>query len=133
MKLKTFLLGCLALMSFGWLLSQPLTALDCQSSDLSPGDRARCAVQAVDPDGQTQDSQNQISHVLSVVLEILGWVIGVASVIMLVVQGLRLVLSGGNKEVTVQVRNSIIYVVVGIAISVSSLSIVHFVLNRIEG
>lgn len=132
MKLKTFLLGCLALMSFGWLLSQPLTALDCRSANLSPGDQAKCAIQAADPDGQTQDSQNRISQILKTVLNILSLVIGIASVIMLVVQGLRLVLSGGNKETTVQVRNSIIYVAVGIIIAVSAQAIVLLLLDRIE-
>ena len=130
-KLKFFLLSFLVLMSLGFLFAQPLKALDCSSPNLSPKQNAQCAINATNPDGQT-DSQAEVSQVLRTVLNILSLVIGIASVIVLLIQGLRLVLSSGNKETATQVRNSIIYVFVGLIIAASAQALVLLVLDKLE-
>jgi hypothetical protein len=51
---------------------------------------------------------------------------------MIIVGGLRLVLSGGNPQTVTSARDSIIYALVGIVIAVLAQVIVVFVLDNIS-
>ena len=56
-------------------------------------------------------------------------ILGGISLIVIVFQGLRFVLSSGNPEKTTQARNGIIYALVGLTVALAGSSITHFALN----
>lgn len=58
-------------------------------------------------------------------------IIGLISVLMIVLQGMRYALSRGNAEKTAAARNGIIYSLVGAVVALSSWSFVQFVLGRL--
>ena len=58
------------------------------------------------------------------------WVVGVASVIMLIVGGLRYVLSGGDPKNTQAAKDTILYAVVGIVVALLAYAIANFVLGQ---
>ena len=58
-------------------------------------------------------------------------IIGLLSVLMIVLQGMRYALSQGNAEKTTAARNGIIYSMVGAAVALTSWSFVQFVLGRL--
>ena len=68
------------------------------------------------------------------VTDIIGFVmllIGLVSLLMIVIQGMRYALSRGNPEKVAQAKNGIIYSLVGVVISVTSWSMVQFVLGKL--
>ncbi len=74
---------------------------------------------------------NPIYSVIATVLKLLSYTIGFAAVVSVIIAGLRLILSGGDPETMKQVRNTIIYAVIGIIIAALAQVIVVFVLNKL--
>ena len=60
-------------------------------------------------------------------------VVGLISVIMLVDGGLRYILSGGDSKKVTDAKNTILYAIIGLIISLLAYAIVHFVLNSVVG
>jgi cation transporter-like permease len=65
------------------------------------------------------------------VINIISIVIGVAAVVVIIISGLRMILSGGDPARVKQAREGIIYALVGIGVTVFAQLIVIFVLNKI--
>lgn len=59
-------------------------------------------------------------------------IIGALSVIMLVWGGLRYILSGGDSKKVTDAKNTILYAIIGLIISVLAYAIVNFVLNTLS-
>ena len=60
-------------------------------------------------------------------------IVGLSSVIMLVYGGLRYILSGGDSKKVTDAKNTILYAIIGLIISMLAYAIVHFVLNSVIG
>ena len=58
-------------------------------------------------------------------------VVGLISVIMLVYGGLRYILSGGDSKKVTDAKNTVLYAIIGLIISLLSYAIVKFVLNSV--
>lgn len=69
--------------------------------------------------------------VITVLVEKLSFAVGVASVIMFIVGGLRLVTSGGDPQSAKAARNTIVYAVIGMVVAFAATLLVSFVLGRI--
>ncbi len=64
-------------------------------------------------------------------VQILVVIVGIASVIVIIVGGLKLTTSGGNPENQASGRRAIVYAIVGLMIALLSQLIVSFVLNKV--
>jgi len=64
-------------------------------------------------------------------LQLLIFVIGAIALIMIVVGGLKYVLSGGDSNATQSAKNTILYAVIGLVIAIIAQGLLTFVLNRI--
>ena len=60
-------------------------------------------------------------------------IVGLISVIMLVYGGLRYILSGGDSKKVTDAKNTVLYAIIGLIISLLAYSIVNFVLNSVIG
>lgn len=60
-------------------------------------------------------------------------IVGLISVIMLVYGGLRYILSGGDSKKVTDAKNTILYAIIGLIISLLAYAIVKFVLNSVVG
>ena len=58
-------------------------------------------------------------------------IVGLISVIMLVYGGLRYILSGGDSKKVTDAKNTILYAIIGLIISLLAFAIVNFVLNSV--
>ncbi len=85
---------------------------------------ASCAA-ATNPNGS-------VNRLLTTVINIFSLVVGVIAVIMIIIGGIRFVLSGGDSANVTAARNSILYAIVGLVIVALAQVIVHFVLARIS-
>lgn len=59
------------------------------------------------------------------------YVVGAISVLMLVWGGLRYILSGGDSKKITDAKNTVLYAIIGLAISFLAYAIINFVLNAI--
>jgi len=90
-----------------------------------------------DPKGSIQEGVNQVggtgapllSDTIKNVINILLFLIGAAAVIMIIIGGLRYVLSGGDSSGVTSAKNTIIYSVVGLIVAFLAYAIVNFVLS----
>lgn len=65
------------------------------------------------------------------VINVIVLVSGAIAVIMIIIGGLRYVLSSGDPQGTQSAKNTILYAIVGVIVAVAARSIVLFVLDRI--
>lgn len=74
-----------------------------------------------------------VEGVVESVLDVLFYVVGIASVIMLIIGGIRYVVSGGDQNAVAGAKNTILYAVVGLVIAFAAFAISNFVINTIGG
>ena len=67
--------------------------------------------------------------VFTTVVNILLFLIGAISVIMIIIGGIRYAVSGGNSSAVSAAKNTILYAIVGIIVAVLAFAIVNFVLE----
>jgi hypothetical protein len=91
------------------------------------------------PDGNTTTSYstglptvNASSSELQAVLQIVFGIITAVTVLVIVISGLRFVLSQGNPENVTKARETIIYALVGLVISLTAEILVSFVLFKLS-
>ena len=84
---------------------------------------ARGADQPVDLFGQ--------SGTFSKITSILLFIIGAIAVIMIVIGGLRYVLSGGDSSQITAAKNTILYAVIGLIVAIFAWAIVDFVIDNL--
>ncbi len=69
---------------------------------------------------------SQVANITNTLLLIVGAI----AVIMIIIGGLRYVLSGGDESGITSAKNTILYAVIGLVVSVLAYAIVNFVLGR---
>lgn len=67
------------------------------------------------------------------ITNIMLFIIGALSVIMLIIGGLRYVVSGGNSSAVTAAKNTILYAIVGIVVALLAYAIINFVLGTFTG
>lgn len=70
-----------------------------------------------------------VNGALTTTINVLSFIVGVASVIMIIVGGFRYVTSGGDANAAKSARGTILYAVVGLVVVLVSQAIVQFVLG----
>jgi hypothetical protein len=74
--------------------------------------------------------QNVLPNRIEDVINLLLYIIGIASVLVIIIGGIRYVVSGGDPSAITSAKNTIIYAVIGLVVAVLSYAIVNFVLGR---
>ena len=67
--------------------------------------------------------------IFSTITSVLLFGVGAISVIMIVIGGLRYVISGGNSSAISAAKNTILYAVIGLIIAMLAYAVIHFVLT----
>lgn len=73
-----------------------------------------------------------VSKLITTIVSILSWVVGIASVIMIIVGGFRFITSGGDSNSVASARSTVLYAVIGLVIAAFAQIIVQFVLQKIQ-
>ena len=111
------LLGSLTLFTAGPAFAAPV---DVFKGDACTGNTSICG-----------SNGNDVYSILKNVINILLTVVGIISVIMIIVGGIKYVTSTGDSSSINSARETIIYAVVGLGISIMAFAIVNFVLGRL--
>jgi hypothetical protein len=120
MKNKYLLLAIAAVVLVLALSALPARA-DCDPSGIQNG--VNCAGQAsgLAKGGLT----SYITNIINVMLA----AVGIISVIMIIIGGIRYALSGGDESNTRAAKDTILYAVIGLAVAILAFVIVNFVLG----
>lgn len=71
--------------------------------------------------------------IFSTITNVLLFVLGAISVIMIIIGGLRYVISGGDQAAVSAAKNTILYAVVGIIVAILAYAVVNFVIGSFTG
>lgn len=131
--IKNFTKGFLAVAAFALVVagvgvgSQTAFAVDCNlvSGGINAG--IECAT--------PQDSKRQLvgdGGIFQTVVNILLFVVGAVAVIMLIIGGIRYVVSGGDQGAVTSAKNTILYAIVGIVVAFLAYALVNFVITQLS-
>lgn len=127
-KLLIVLLGIalFSLIPLSKVLAVSILSQSCNASDTTA---------SVCQDGNTNpNAPNPIfgsNGVLTEAIEIVAFIVGVASIIMIIISALRMVLSGGDSNTVNSARSAILYSLIGVVIALSAQGIVVFILKKV--
>lgn len=125
--MKTYALRVLLLSIF--LI--PLIFLSTASAQQDPADVACQGISATGAD--CSGGESGLTDVIQNVVRILLFVIGAASVVMLVVGALRFTLSAGDAQAAASAKNTILYAIIGLIVASSAFLIADFVFEQVSG
>jgi len=87
-------------------------------------------LEAIRPDMVPKDLVGPTGFLTEITAKIL-YIVGVLSVIMLIVGGVKYILSGGDQKKVSDAKNTLLYAIIGLIIAVLSFAIIRFVLNAL--
>jgi hypothetical protein len=98
----------------------------CAGADLSVKNSANC-----DPTASTAVAEEKVDSIITTVINIFSLVVGIVSVIMIIIGGLKYITSGGDSGNVTGAKNTILYAIIGLVIVALAQIIVKFVLGRV--
>lgn len=126
-KLKTIILSIVTL--FG--LSAPVLVATPASALFDGAKDQACAGANLNDTGCTANQgEAAVNSTIATAINLLSFLVGVISVIMIIIGGIRFVTSQGNAQNATSARNTVIFAVVGLVVALLSQLIVKFVLGQ---
>ncbi len=83
-----------------------------------------------------KDQQSDLfgdNGIFRTVTNVMLFIVGAISVIMLIIGGIRYTVSGGDSSAVTGAKNTILYAIVGIVVSLLAFAVVNFVLTSFAG
>lgn len=99
---------------------------------INASDSTRCAVEAITPNGVPTELFGNTGIITNITNTLLA-IVGVIAVVMLIYGGIRYIISGGDQKKVTDAKNTILYAIIGLIISLLSYAIINFVLNSLTG
>ena len=131
MKKLRLILAALAASAGLMLLPVPTLAVDCNQTGLTTQQALQCGTNSAG--GNNQDASQatkSVNDTIATVLNLLSVAVGIIAVIMIIMGGLRYILSSGSQEKVTSAKNTLLYAVIGLIIVALAQIIVQFVLNK---
>ncbi|MEK7472379.1 MAG: hypothetical protein AAB624_03990, partial [Patescibacteria group bacterium] len=129
-KLKLFLVSVLAMFSFSPALMPAVASAASSADNLACGVSGDIAGTTNCDASDTVDADNRINGIIAAAIRIFQVVVGLISIIMIIMGGLKYITSGGDAASVGSAKNTILYALVGIVVVALAEIIVQFVLNR---
>ena len=130
--MKTFITKiALLTLSLMFFSTPTVLALHCNAPNLSAGDAIQCGANGAS--GNNQDASkaaNNIDSTVASIINIMSAAVGIISVIMIIMAGVKFVTSSGNQERVAGARRTIVYAVIGLVVVALAQIIVRFVLDK---
>lgn len=77
-------------------------------------------------------SNGTLEGLFKTIVNILLFLIGAISVVMIIIGGIRYVVSGGDQSSVTGAKNTILYAVIGLLVSIMAYAIVNFVVSSLK-
>jgi hypothetical protein len=127
-------LAVLAMVVVPVLALQHASAVDVLTGPCNDSNAASKPEVCKDNQTKTSDANSPIvgqNGILTAVVRLIALIVGVMSVIIIVVEGLRIVLAGGDANTAAQARSGILWACVGVGIALTAQAIVALVLSKL--
>lgn len=121
-KFKMMILSALAVLTVGLAVSPVALAASCTTA-------AQCVKDGVNAPGPT-GGPTDVNTVFKSVTNILLFVLGAIAVIMIIIGGIKYVLSQGDQSALTSAKNTILYSVIGLIVALVAYGIVNFVVDN---
>lgn len=132
-NIKQLVLAALALpvMAFGvlGLTAAPAFAANCTDTGNGQGLSLQNGADCSRGAGQQEQLFGQ-QGVFKTITDVLLFLIGAISVIMLIIGGIRYVVSGGESSAVQSAKNTILYAIVGVVVAILAYAVVNFVIGN---
>lgn len=131
-RIRTFIqysLIAISLLATVSLVADTSVSAVCSTSNLSISSGADCAR----GNQQPADLFGGENSIFGRVTNILLFLVGAISVIMLIIGGIRYVISGGDQAQVTGAKNTILYAIVGIVVAFLAYAAVNFVTQALAG
>ena len=126
-RLFLFIIGSIVTVAVGAaLLGAPVGA------QLGQGG-AQGGVDAARGEGVPTNLTNGDDSLVSLIINVMLYAIGVVSVVMLIIGGFRYVVSGGQKEAVTAAKNTILYAIIGLLVAIFAYPIIKFIVDIATG
>lgn len=114
------------------LLAQPAPAHAAFEGSLQDGANS---AQGKDQQGDASSlfGEGGQGGIFRTITNVLLFLIGAISVIMLIVGGIRYVVSGGDSTAVQNAKNTILYAIVGVVVAILAYAVVNFVISSFSG
>lgn len=80
--------------------------------------------------GESGDQPCNIGHTLKTIINVLLFIIGSLAVIMIIIGGIRYVISNGDSSQITNAKNTIQYAVIGLVVALLAYAIVNFIVTQ---
>jgi lysylphosphatidylglycerol synthetase-like protein (DUF2156 family) len=97
---------------------------DCDDSEMSIGNGAGCA-----QGGDTPSTLFGSEGIFNTIVNVILFLVGAISVIMLIYGGIKYSISAGDTSKVTSAKNTIMYAIVGLVVSILAFAIVNFVIR----
>ncbi len=84
-------------------------------------------------DSDPESTEEQVQGIITTTINVFSLVVGVISVIMIIIGGLKYITSGGDSGNVTGAKNTILYAVIGLVVVALAQVIVRFVLTTTTG
>lgn len=121
-KIQSLIVAIALAAGIGTVAFAPATYAACSSA-------SDCVQDGLDATGGS-GSKASASDIIALVVKVLLFIIGAISVIMIIIGGLRYVVSQGDSGAITSAKNTILYAVVGLLVALFAYAIVNFVVER---
>lgn len=129
--IKTMLAGLLAVPVLALGASTLLPVAPAANAQCTPGTSGGISGGAECAKSPDQESDLfGVGGIFQTIVNVLLFIIGAIAVIMLVIGGIRYVVSGGDSSAVTGAKNTILYAIVGIIVALLAYAIVNFVLTE---
>jgi hypothetical protein len=142
-KIVTIVASAVMMLGFALVPALPTkAAVDCSVDATSPVEQTACAACAAESDENTFSGgvctrmsggkeQKGVEGLIQTVINILLFIIGILSVIMIIFGGIKYTTSAGDKSKVDSAKNTIMYAVVGLVVSIVAFALVQWVFNSL--
>ncbi len=97
----------------------------CAGAEFDVGQLDNCSPDAT-------GAEDTVNDIIRLVINIFSLVVGVVSVIMIIIGGLKYITSGGESGNVSGAKNTILYAIIGLVVVALAQVIVRFVLSKVE-
>ena len=126
-RFKLLLLAPFLVLALGF--APALVLADCAAPSTS-AEAISCGTNNAAGVPQNTDAGKSLDSTITNVINLMSVVVGVAAVVMIIVGGLRYIISAGKDESVKTAKNTILYAIIGLVIVALAQIIVQFVLDK---
>lgn len=130
-KIKTFIMtGILSLATFGAPLVPATVAVAQNDTEVGLCKGSQLDLNATCSGGTATDAgRNNVNQLVTDAINLFSWIIGIISVVMIMVGGVKYITSQGSSDSVSGAKNTILYAVIGLVVVALAQLIVRFVLG----